>query len=801
MTHLLSSYENSHMVTSKPVSLSSPTGLSLPTGLLLLAALLLLCFSSNSQASNPVLIPNQSFDYGVTPYASVYEDKQQLLSIDDILLPRQQLRFTPSHSEKLKFGLTTSAYWLRISISNPYKSPKQAVLSLSNPDLKQVSLYNINHPEPQTYSRKSRGRIGGYIQAYPFLIDIPAESTESFLIRIASDSILNTELRLASLDYFLFNEQWDFVIQGLVLGWVLGTLLYFLNLYRQQKLLLAAAAASYCICALMFLPSWTGLLSMLFTTDGETLAYVGYVMISLSASAHGFVVYSLGWRQRHIEQKLIVIGILYLITNMAIVALVDSGMQFFIALSLLLYGMATSILLISVPSKERQAQRWLTYGTLALSIGLILTLLTTKNLLTLEFLHDWAILILPSVLILSMVASVATITGQQTSKHHTSGNELQINAAMLSHISHELRSPINGVLGMSQLLSDTPLGNNQRDFLNTISEAGYDLLHVVNQVSDLGKVQTDQLELESEPVDIRKLLNHTVQHFQQGGVRKQMELIVDIGDQVANRLIADRTHLQSLIHSILAKLMAYSEHGVLALAAQPYNSQTTSGLMLQLRLNSQLARPDELRSALKILQHHKPQQRNGDVSKQWNMLVLRKVMKHMKATLEIEDFNLHGASMTLYLPLESDQQPATTRSHDDSLIGLRVLIVDDNASVRNVIEKQLRRQGMRAESTYSGKEALAMMRHQNSIGEPYEVLIIDHDMPLMDGLQLSERVLSDPDISNKPVRLMLTGMNISNVREEALDAGIQQLLAKPADPDQLRMAISGLLAANAEGRS
>ena len=172
MTHLLSNYEVRRMVTSKRY-------------LWLLVGLALLSYCAQSQATNPVLIPNQSFDYGVTPYASVYEDKQKQLTIRDMLSPEQQLRFTPSHSEKLKFGLTTSAYWLRISISNPYKDPKQAVLSLSNPDLKQVSLYNINDPEPQTYSRQSRGRIGGYIQAYPFLIDIQPESTESFLIRIS----------------------------------------------------------------------------------------------------------------------------------------------------------------------------------------------------------------------------------------------------------------------------------------------------------------------------------------------------------------------------------------------------------------------------------------------------------------------------------------------------------------------------------------------------------------------------------------------------------------------------------------
>lgn len=754
---------------------------------------LLVLFCSTSFANNPVLIPSQSFDYGVTPYTAVFEDADGQLTIRDMLTQKQQLRFTPSHSNKLKFGLTNSAYWLRISISNPYTTPKQAVLSLSNPDLKQVSLYNIDNPEPQTYSRKNRGRIGGYIQAYPFLLDVPAESTESFLIRIASDSILNTELRLASLDYFLFNEQWDFIIQGLVIGWVFGTLLYFLHLYRQQRLPIAAASAGYCFCALLFLPCWTGLLSMLFSLRGDLLAYVGYVMISLSASAHAYVVFSLGWRHRKIEQKLLYAGTVYLFINIMLVAFIESGMQFFVAASLLLYGIATSVFLIMIPSKQRQAQRWLTYGTVALSVGLLLTLLTTQNLLALEFLHDWAILLLPTALILSMVAATTSITNQQVTASALPGADLQITAPMLSSISHELRSPINGVIGMSELMQDTPLSHNQREYLDTISQAGHDMLHVVNQVSDLGKVQSNDLELELSVIEIRKLLNHSIQHFRQGSIRKQMELVIDIDDQISKQVVTDKTHLQSLIHTILNKLLAYSEHGVLTLAAQPYSSQLSMGIMLQFRVNGQMTRYDELRSSLQVLQYQHPLQRSEDHNKQWNMLVLRKVIKRMKATLEIESFSLQGASLALYLPLqsESDSQPLP-ENHNDELIGLRALIVDDNASVRNVIEKQLRRQGMRADSTYSGKEALAMLRHQCSVGEPYEVIIIDHDMPLMDGLQLSEKLLTDNDIDSKPARLMLTGISISSVREEALAAGIQTLVAKPADQEQLYQSIAQL---------
>ena len=755
---------------------------------------LLLALSGISHANSPVLIPNESFDYGVTPYVSIFEDRSASLTISQMLTSQRQLRFSLSHADKLKFGLTDSAYWLRISVSNPYKHERQVVLSLSNPDLGQVTLYDLSDDnEPQTYSRYTRQRIGGYIQAFPFLLEIPTETTNVYLIRVQSDSILNTEVRLASIDNFLFNEQWDYVIQGLALGWILATLLYFLHVYHQQKMLLALAAASYCATVLVFLPGWTGLAGMVINIGREAMAYTSYLALALSAVAHAFTVYSLGWRNKKIEKLIIYISIAYLVVNLAVITLLGTALQFFLALSLVFYGLFTSLLLIFAPSNHLAAQRYLAYGAVGLTAGLVLTLLTIQNLLAMEFLHDWAILLLPAWLITSMVAAIIKVSNKSHKTANAISDDLTITPAMLSHLSHELRSPINGVIGMSELMNDTPLSNNQRDFLDTISQAGRELLHVVNQVSDLGKVQDNRLaELEKNPVDIRGLLNTTLQHFQQESVRKQMELVIDVDDQVPQSMLGDKVHLQSLLHTILNKSLAYGEHGELTLAAQLYNTTHTSGLMLQLRMNSHIARHEELKHSLQLLQpDHAIFSR--DLEKQWNMLVLRKVMKRMKATLEIENFSMQGASLSLYLPLETDQT-IHPELHDDSLIGQRILVVDDNATVRNVIEKQLKRLGVRPESTYSGKEALAMMRNQCTIGEPFDLAIIDHDMPLMNGLQLSERIMSDADISTKPARLMLTGMSISQVREEALKSGIQKLLAKPADPEQLRLAILSLQA-------
>jgi CheY-like chemotaxis protein len=96
---------------------------------------------------------------------------------------------------------------------------------------------------------------------------------------------------------------------------------------------------------------------------------------------------------------------------------------------------------------------------------------------------------------------------------------------------------------------------------------------------------------------------------------------------------------------------------------------------------------------------------------------------------------------------------------------------------------------MKASSTYSGKEALAMMRIHCNLGQPFDFIIIDHDMPIMNGLQLAERMNADNDITIKPASLMLTGLSISSVRADALAVGIRHLVAKPASGDRLRNAL------------
>ncbi|MEK9766020.1 MAG: response regulator, partial [Thalassolituus sp.] len=174
----------------------------------------------------------------------------------------------------------------------------------------------------------------------------------------------------------------------------------------------------------------------------------------------------------------------------------------------------------------------------------------------------------------------------------------------------------------------------------------------------------------------------------------------------------------------------------------------------------------------------------------WNYTVVRGLIRHMRGTLDIESLSNQGGSVTLFLPMRPDEESGNSRTQPDtSLTGLRVLVVDDNASLRTVIEKQLKRWGISTDSTYSGKEALAMLRTEHRAGNPYDMIIVDHDMPVMSGLQLAERIRSDEEIPHKPASLMLTGLSTNSVERSAAAAGIDYVIAKPASGNRLREAL------------
>ncbi len=759
----------------------------------LLLSILLLA-SSPLWAMSPVLLPDGSFDFAITQYVAVYEDKTARLGIERMLTREQQLRFTPSHSQTLKFGVSDSVFWLRLSITNPYNDARQGVISLSNSRLDQVRLFDITEDSlRQALAHQQPGKLrGGFQQAYPFRIELKPKATHSYLIRLSSDSVFNSGIRLSSLDHFLSNEQAQFWTLGLVLGWILATMAYFAHLGWQRRLPLAGWGMAYCLAMAGYLIAWSSLGAVLQPLPNLLREQLALTCLPLAAIAFNLAIYSLPWAKSRIRTGLLAMSSIQF--AIAIIALFSDGFSdLLVTVAVTVNYLVLAVWLLFSHCQQRMAQRPLQWAASLAGIGLLISLLSDLNLLQLDVFTDWATLLLPMVMVVGLVLASMQLSRPRQRDVIVSAATPWLTPDLLNQVSHELRSPINGVMGMSELLADSPLSASQRECLDTINIAGQDLSHVTQQLSDLARIYNQQLELERKAFAVGDLMEQTLVFCQQQSQQKQIELLLDISSELPARYIGDQQRLTAILYALLNHTLGYAEFGELTLRAQPFQQDGQHGLHIQLLLNGNLSKHDEFRNVLRQLQPQRGSDQ-GLNGRHWDLLICRHLLIKMQAQMTVECINHQGACVDVYLPLTAEHQlqQQQTQRPELSLEGRRILVVDDNATLRTVLEKHLRRWNAQVWVSHSGPEALAQLRSQVSRGEAIDTVITDQDMPAMTGIQLAVRIENDGEITPKPKLMMLTGMVTASLKREALDTGIRHVVAKPVTADKLRRSLQEL---------
>ena len=765
--------------------------------LAVLTMIVLTVLTLPARASTPVTLLDTSFDHSITQYVSLLEDPDGSLLPEQVASRDYQLRFSPSHANAIRLGVTHSVYWFRISITNPIAEHRHSMLVLSNSHLGATALYQIadpQHPVIISDSHKGDAPQGSYLQAKSWLLELDNRETRTYLLRVEGNGLFNADIRLMTLDRYIMKEQCDVLVLGLVCGWLLATAAWFLYTGMTRPSRMAGWSAAFCAGSAVFVLAWVGMFELLLNIDSATSEILFELSGGIALMAQIMAVREIGWRGaatqtlRHVLLIAAAVGLLF---GVVLSVIAGSFSELIGLLVLIVAQLVLSLVLGLFDSQYPPVQRWLLSGSLGAIATIMVVVLSSFNLLSLDIMTLWTVLLLPSALALSLVLASFQQNRQDTRYPEKRSRGMMVAPEMLSQISHDLRSPISGVLGMTELLADTPLSNNQREFTDSISLAGREILHIANEISDLARIQDDHLELEARSLDMMHLVNSTLAHFQPEANRKQVELVVDQSDDLPSRQLGDRNRLQTLLHGLFSNLTAYTEMGEIKVHLSQHHSsgERDHGICMQVQLQGNITNRDDLRALLE----HMGGIHNQSPKSSWTQLVMHQLMRFMDASLQLESLTPQGGSLTLYLP----QQKAAADSSiapvaDDSLIGMHILVVDDNASMRNVIEKQIRRWGVRVDSTHSGKEALAMMRNQCALGQPYDGAIVDLDMPVMDGLELARRMRDDDQIPAKPNVLILTGLSISNIRDRAREAGIHHLLAKPASGERLKRALQEL---------
>ncbi len=357
--------------------------------------------------------------------------------------------------------------------------------------------------------------------------------------------------------------------------------------------------------------------------------------------------------------------------------------------------------------------------------------------------------------------------------------EQEAKAQLLARISHDVRTPMNGVLGMTELLLGTPLSAKQRDYVQTIHNSGNELLLLINEILDLSALESGEIELDEVQFDLHALIEECLDIFRARAERQGLELIGFVQPQVPRTITGDPTRLRQTLLNLLDHAFQQTDEGEVMLVAALERDSTPPRLRIAVQ-DSGRPLSAEQRETLDSLPLHSRDyltQRQGEVH--MGLLISRQLIDLMHGEFGVESGHQQGSTLWFSLPLDPTSLAQAALDPDLQLREARVLVVDDNETCRKVLLQQCTSWGLQASSAASGTEALAQLRSKANLREYFDAVILDYDMPGMNGLQLAARIKADPFINHDLLLIMLGGQSQAPSKLVARNAGISRILAKP----------------------